>query len=385
MENTTSNIINDFTAEFLEGISDDVLRQNNVGITIEPNHQELLNNLEEPEDGNTISGVMIMPQAQTDIDIPDSAETEHTPSFLENADVRLNDLISKFMDKALRPVIIICDDKVEYINPVVAEILGLPKEEVIGKNFLNFVNQEDWNLLAENIGVMLTESKAVSIRLQTKSGDMFETTLEALYIPNDNHFAFVLIGQHLRKSIETQSQNYGNNTEFYDKLTGLPSFYLFEDRVRMAVNREIYKDSSAPKNMVAVAAISIDNIFALQQIGMEEFILKKLASKLAFSLNKSYTVARGIKIQFWVLMSDITDVNILDTELQKIKAIFDEGVEDNLAHHEIRTSIGVSIFPIVARSGKKLLDQTISAVKTAQNNNSGIYFYHEENSTKTTL
>lgn len=377
MRNVDSNIIDDFSAEFLEGISDEVLRKNNVGVELNQNQVVLLNNLEEPEGENMVSGLMIMPQVQTEIENVSEKEEPLQPSFLENADVRLNDLIAKFMDKASRPVIIICDDKVEYINPVVADILGLSIEDVRGKNFLDFVHPDDWNLLAENIGIMLTDAKSVPVRLQTKTKEMFETILEALYIPNDDHFAFVLIGNHVRKA-NNAVQPSGNGMDFYDTLTGLPSFYLFEDRVRVAVNREIYKEVSVAKNMVAVAAIAIDNIFALQQIGMDEFVLKKLASKLVFSLNKSYTVARGIKIQFWVLMTDLTDVNVLDEELQKIKAIFDEGVDDNLTHHETRCSIGVSVFPVVARSGKKLLDQTIAAVKKAQNDNGGICFYSED-------
>ena len=375
-----SNIIDDFSAEFLEGISDEVLRQNNVGVENVIKPTKLLDNLEEPDDGSALEGVMIMPQAQTEEVFSLETDDVHTPSFLETADVRLNDLIAKFMDKASRPVIIICDDKVEYINPVVENILGLSSQEVVGKNFLDFVNPDDWNLLAENIGVMLTDSKAVTIRLQTPNKSMFETVLTALYIPNDDYFAFVLIGEHVHKKNDMETHETLPSVEFYDTLTGLPSFYLFEDRVRVAVNREIYKDAGMQKNMVAVAAISIDNMFNLQQIGMEEFVLKKLASKLAFSLNKSYTIARGIKIQFWILMSDLSDVNVLDVELQKIKAIFDEGIDDNFAHHDIRSSIGVSVFPLVARSGKKLLDQTISAVKMAQNTTGGIYFYNEENS-----
>ena len=97
------------------------------------------------------------------------------------------------------------------------------------------------------------------------------------------------------------------------------------------------------------------------------------------TLKKNYTVARGIKSQFWILMSDLQDVSDLDVELHKIKAILDEGVEDNLAHHEVNSSIGVSVFPVVARSGKKLIDQAIVAVKNAQNTGGGISFYSEEN------
>lgn len=128
-------------------------------------------------------------------------------------------------------------------------------------------------------------------------------------------------------------------------------------------------------------AISIDNIFSLQQLGMAEYVLKKIASKLVFSIKKSYTVARGIKCQFWVLMGDLQDVSDLDVELHKIKAILDEGVDDNLTHHDISSSIGVSVFPVVARSGKKLIDQAIVAVKNAQNQGGGINFYSEENQT----
>lgn len=78
-------------------------------------------------------------------------------------------------------------------------------------------------------------------------------------------------------------------------------------------------------------------------------------------------------------MSDLQDVSDLDVELHKIKSILDEGVEDNLARHEIHSSIGVSVFPVVARSGKKLLDQAIAAIKTAQNNGGGVTFYSDDN------
>jgi len=381
MENNAQNIVDDFSLDYLEGVSEDGLSRQEVPGGKREGRTEVLANLEDFDDEAIIPGITVTPQAEAE-DGSVSAEDEagKEPDFIENADVRLSDLISKFLADSVRPVIIICDDKVEYINQTVRDVLNMSDDEMLGHNFLDFVKRDDWNLLAENIGVMLTDAKKVSIHLQAKNGNVVETSMEAMYIPDDNHFAFILIGSKVLQDTEVKKiQIVGNAAGLYDPLTGLPSFYLFEDRVRVAVNREAYKDVAVQKNMIAVAAVSIDNIFSLQQLGMEEYVLKKLASKLVFSLKKSYTVARGIKSQFWILMSDLQDVSDLDVELHKIKSILDEGVEDNLARHEIHSSIGVSVFPVIARSGKKLLDQAIAAIKTAQNNGGGVTFYSDDN------
>lgn len=379
MVNNTQNVVDDLSLEYLEGISNESERA-----VVKPFEQRqddalLLNNLESLDDDGVIPGISVLPQSDNATEIVSKSDTvDQEPDFLEASEVRLNDLIDKFLADSVRPVIIICDDKVKYVNQTVRELLGVSDDAIVEHNFLDFVKRDDWNLLAENIGVMLTDAKKVSIRLQAADDKIVETILEAMYIPDDNHFAFILIGNQIKKDTDAKTSLNASGIGLYDQVTGLPSFYLFEDRVRVAVNHETYKENALQKNMIAVMAISIDNIFSLKQLGMADFVLKKLASKLVFSLKKSYTVARGIKSQFWILMSDLQDVSDLDVELHKIKAIFDEGVEDNFARHEISCSIGVSVFPVVARSGKKLIDQAIVAVKTAQNSGGGINFYSED-------
>ncbi len=379
MVNNTQNVVDDLSLEYLEGISNEPERA-----VVKPFEQRqddalLLNNLESLDDDGVIPGISVLPQSDNATEIVSKSDTvDQEPDFLEASEVRLNDLIDKFLADSVRPVIIICDDKVKYVNQTVRELLGVSDDAIVEHNFLDFVKRDDWNLLAENIGVMLTDAKKVSIRLQAADDKIVETILEAMYIPDDNHFAFILIGNQIKKDTDAKTSLNASGIGLYDQVTGLPSFYLFEDRVRVAVNHETYKENALQKNMIAVMAISIDNIFSLKQLGMADFVLKKLASKLVFSLKKSYTVARGIKSQFWILMSDLQDVSDLDVELHKIKAIFDEGVEDNFARHEISCSIGVSVFPVVARSGKKLIDQAIVAVKTAQNSGGGINFYSED-------
>lgn len=152
----------------------------------------------------------------------------------------------------------------------------------------------------------------------------------------------------------------------YDPVTGLPNFYLFEDRVQVAVNYENYKDIRQRKNMIAVIGIGIDNFPALKTIGMHELVLKKLAEKLMLSLRKTYTVASGLKYQFWILLPDVMDEESLKLELQKIQKIFEEPVADNFTEHDISASIGVSVFPEPGSSAKKLIEQTILSIQKAQ-------------------
>ena len=166
---------------------------------------EVLANLEDFDDEAIIPGITVTPQAEAeDGSVSTEDEAGKEPDFIENADVRLSDLISKFLADSVRPVIIICDDKVEYINQTVRDVLNMSDDEMLGHNFLDFVKRDDWNLLAENIGVMLTDAKKVSIHLQAKNGNVVETSMEAMYIPDDNHFAFILIGSKVLQDTEVK-------------------------------------------------------------------------------------------------------------------------------------------------------------------------------------
>lgn len=300
-------------------------------------------------------------------------------NFISEADIRLDDVIKKVFESSERPVIIVSDDKVEYVNKTAQKILEAEEKDILGQNFFSFVDEDDWNKLAENIGVMLTDGKNVRANLKSAEGKLYNVGLEAIYLPDARHFSFILIGQE-RAEVLPQEKAAERPTalNLYDEVTGLPSFYLFEDRVQMAINYENYKDSRLRKNMVAVIAVSIDNIFVLRQQGIADFVLKKLASKLVLSLKKNYTVARGMAYEFWIMMNDISSMGDLDLEMRKLNAIFMEGVSDNITEHTINTSIGISIFPTIAKSAKKLLEQTIKATKKSQEKGGGISVFSDE-------
>lgn len=329
-----------------------------------------------------------IPQSPVEEEADGEENTAGRDDFIKEADVRLDDIIKKFFSNSERPVVIVSDDKIEYANETMQKILEAGKNEIVGQNFFSFVAEEDWNRLAENIGVMLTDGKKVNADLKSKNGKLYNVGLEAIYLPDARRFSFILIGQDrfdTGKAVQERMTEKTAALNLYDEVTGLPSFYLFEDRVQMAINYENYKDSRLRKNMVAVIAVSIDNIFVLRQQGIADFVLKKLASKLVLSLKKNYTVARGMAYEFWILMNDISSMGDLDLELRKLNAIFMEGISDNITTHDINTSVGVSIFPTVAKSAKKLLEQTIKATKKSQEKGGGISVFSEEDEQPATV
>lgn len=280
--------------------------------------------------------------------------------FIEDADVHLKDIINKVFKNSERSFVIVRDDKIEYANKTFLKILGVSGEDdVLKKNFLKFVVKEDWNLLAENIGEMLTNDKSLMVRLKLADNKVQRMNFDAVYLPDNQHFTFILIGSKIITKINLVSG-------LYDDLTGLPNFYLLEDRVQMAVNAENYKDIRQKKNMIALIGVSIDNLKSFKSLGIDDFILRKIAERLVLSLKKTFTVATGLKYQFWILITNVDNLENLDVEIKRVKAALDEPIADNFAEHRLETSVGVSIFPDPAASAKKLIEQAILAIQKAQ-------------------
>ena len=182
-----------------------------------------------------------------------SAHSEVFDAFLSETDIRLKDVVDKVFSRSDRPFVIIRDDKIEYVNKTFFKLVELNSEQnVLHQKFLKFVAKEDWDFLAKNIGEMLTNNEAMEINLICGVHKTIKVKFEAIYLSDDQHFTFILIGERL--GARTASV-----MSMYDQLTGLPNFYLFEDRVQVLVNYENYKDVRQKKNMIAVAGVAIDN------------------------------------------------------------------------------------------------------------------------------
>lgn len=357
MDKANHNLVFDTeTIDFLEGVGNKAHNKNvDLGILSSADSLNIdLNALE------SLDGTPKLKTIKQSKKAGKKSEEIAVQDFIEETDVHLKDIINKVFRNSERSFVIVRDDKIEYANKTFLKVLGVAGEEdVLKKNFLKFVVKEDWNMLAENIGEMLTNDKNLMVRLRLADNRVQRMNFEAVYLPDNQHFTFILIGNKIMTKANLVSG-------LYDDLTGLPNFYLLEDRVQMAVNAENYKDVRQKKNMIALAGVSIDNLKAFKNMGIDDLILRKLSERLVLSLKKAFTVASGLKYQFWILIPNVDNLENLDVEIKRIKAAFDEPVADNFTEHRLDASIGVSIFPDPATSAKKLIEQVILSIQKAQ-------------------
>lgn len=291
--------------------------------------------------------------------IRDNEDTSSTNLFPYKMDVQLNDLIRKIFDRSNNFFIIVRDDKVLYANKSFLDIIDAKdSKSIYNDKFFNFIVKEDWNLLAKNIGEMLIGDLSINVRVSALNGRIIPVQFKAVYLPDNRHFTFILMGYRFYEKDEAHGL-------LYDSATGLPNYYLFEDRLQVAVNTENYSENKE-KNNIGIAVVSIDNLNVFIQNGRQNIILRKMAEKLVFGLSKKYTIAVGIKYQFWILMPNIENEKYLKKEIRKIAQIFEDAVKDGVDELDIVTSIGVTMFPKPSGSAYKLMDNAIKALIKAR-------------------
>ena len=289
-----------------------------------------------------------------------------------NLDIRLIDVINSFIATSERPFFLIRDDILVYMNQAAMLFFDIgPDMGFIGNNFFNLVVKEDWNMLSENIGAMLTEAKESVVRIKNSKGKITPAKLKAIYLPESDHFSFILIGEH------KENKNKEMYDGLYDEATGLPNFFLFEDRVQVAVVNENIKEKADDVSMLAVIALNIDNIASFKRMNIDDFVLNKLADNLVLNLPKTTTVSVGLKYSFWILLKQKSKEELI-YNVNRILEILEDGIKDNFTKHKLQFSMGVSYFPQKARSAKKLMEQAIKALEENQKNRKNKYIIFDE-------
>ncbi|MBR1604723.1 MAG: diguanylate cyclase [Alphaproteobacteria bacterium] len=300
--------------------------------------------------------------ADDNLSLPQTYEMQQVKRIGEHIadmDVSISDAINSVFDKTERPVLIVCDDIIEYVNQSFLKMLGITDiTRVLNEKFLKFVSQDDWDFIAENIGDILTTNGVLELRMLNANYKVIKTTFDTLYIDDKMHFCFVLIGRPVEVKVSASAV-------LYDEQVGLPKFSLFEYRVQSAIDYENYKNPTIKRAKVVVCGVAIKNYTAFKNDGQSEFIIQRMAEKLLLGLNKLYTVAIGSKYQFWIVMPDMQSQVEIEQELANIQNLLNQPISNALARYDVSVAMGVSVYPDTAQSAKKMIAQAEMAIRQA--------------------
>lgn len=292
-------------------------------------------------------------------DSENGAKTNNVGEHIMDMDIPIPDAARGIFDRSERPTLIVCDDNIEYANNAFLKLLGFSDySKVMNEKFLKFVSQDDWNFIAENIGDVLTGNGVIELRMLNANYKVIKVSFDTVYLEDRQHFCFILLGRPVEVKVST-------NAVLYDERIGLPKFYLYEYRVQNAIDYENYKSPSLKRNKIAVCGIALKNYTALKNDGQIEFVMQRMAEKLLLSLSKLYTVAVGTKYQFWLLLPDMQSEVEIQQELSNIQNLLNAPIANTNMRYDVSVAMGVSIYPDMAQSSKKLISQAEMAVRQA--------------------
>ena len=159
----------------------------------------------------------------------------------------------------------------------------------------------------------------------------------------------------------------------HDSLTGLPNRTLFNQRVEQAIAAA--RDTKAS---VAVMVLDLDDFKEVNDtLGHHhgDLLLKEIADRLCDVLRPSDTVARLGGDEFAVLIPFLENPKAVGNVARRISHAFERNFELGEVTLEVRSSIGIALYPQHGEDGKTLLQRADIAMYSSKEQRRGFEIY----------
>jgi diguanylate cyclase len=282
----------------------------------------------------------------------------------------------------------------EFLNDRVEMLLGIPKEELLGKHYSDLVYEEDLDAARNLFNERRTGDRAtrnVELRVQSRKARMtdqsfhsqtvwMDLTAEGRYSDPDEKTRENFIGTFGTArdiSERKEAEQVINFQAYHDLLTHLPNRALLKDRLSLAITQ-----AQRNKRRLAVMFLDLDRFKIVNDtLGhtMGDRLLKAVANRLQGCLRGGDTLSRFGGDEFTLLLPEVRtrdDVVVIATKiLDKLAAPF---VIDG---HElfVGASIGIAMYPEAGDSVEALIQSAdIAMYHVKGRGKNGYQFFTDE-------
>ena len=286
---------------------------------------------------------------------------------------RLSEIV---FEEATEGIMIENSDRIVIrVNPALVRILGIPKEELIGRHSDDFGKvispQSKQNIIQamESVGHWHGE---IEIQHKEKSPTLGWLTIDT--VKNDDgeikNFVFILTDiSEIRYSREKLAY-----LATHDSLTKLPNRSMLFERLEHAIDS---MERSGREG--ALIFIDVDHFKEINDnYGHRtgDYLLQEIALRLQHATRKNDTVGRLSGDEFLVIVEDTPNIDAILHIIHKIRKLFDSTFHIKDIQIDITVSIGIALFPNDGESAGLLIhaaDQAMYNVKKKGGNDYEFY------------
>jgi diguanylate cyclase (GGDEF)-like protein/PAS domain S-box-containing protein len=264
------------------------------------------------------------------------------------------------------------------VNPALVKILGIPEEELLGKDSSYFDTILDAES-KENIAQAMTNSGhwCGEIKLSINPQDPMLGWLNIDTVRdeqgNASYFVFMLTDiSEIRRSREEMTY-----LATHDTLTGLPNRSLLFEHLDAAISAMKHLEKKGTLFFIDIDHFKEINDNYGHQAG--DLLLKEVALRLQQIGRANDIVGRLSGDEFILIAEDIDNADAILKFLQRLKSLFSAPFHINTVEIELSVSIGVAIFPDDGNTADEVIhaaDQAMYTVKKRGRN--GYEFYSKE-------
>ena len=266
------------------------------------------------------------------------------------------------------------DYKILRANKALADYVGLPASELVGKNCYEFFNcqtnpkQKCPMQKSIESGQEATEELdelAIGVPLQITTSPVIDDAGE------------VIASVHISRDI-SERKRYEERLRYlahHDDLTDLPNRSLFVDRLRQEIIH-----SQRHEKLLAVLFLDLDRFKVMNDtLGhvTADRLLQDVAARLHACVREGDTLARQGGDEFVILLSDIDHREDAGRIAQKINNVIAEPFVINNRQLFITTSIGISIYPDDGEDDQNLIKNADMAMYRAKDEGRATFQYYQ--------